>query len=253
MVNKLAIVNQKGGVGKSTTAVNLGASLAEMGKRVLIVDVDPQGNATSGLGVEKSSVKNSIYNVLVDDIEVEEAVLETKSENLYILPSNIDLAGAEIELVSMISREKRLKIALEENKNEYDYILFDCPPSLGLLTLNALSAANKIIVPIQCEYYALEGLGQLIETIKLVQKNLNKKLEIEGVVLTMYDARTNLSKQVSEEVKNFFDNKVYETVIPRNVRLSEAPSFGQPVIEYASNSKGAKMYRKLAKEVNKNV
>ena len=253
LVNKLAIVNQKGGVGKSTTAVNLGASLAEMGKRVLIVDVDPQGNATSGLGVEKSSVKNSIYNVLVDDIEVEEAVLETKSENLYILPSNIDLAGAEIELVSMISREKRLKIALEENKNEYDYILFDCPPSLGLLTLNALSAANKIIVPIQCEYYALEGLGQLIETIKLVQKNLNKKLEIEGVVLTMYDARTNLSKQVSEEVKNFFENKVYETVIPRNVRLSEAPSFGQPVIEYASNSKGAKTYRKLAKEVNKNV
>ena len=253
LVNKLAIVNQKGGVGKSTTAVNLGASLAEMGKKVLIVDVDPQGNATSGLGVEKSSVKNSIYNVLVDDIEVEEAVLETESENLYILPSNIDLAGAEIELVSMISREKRLKIALEENKNEYDYILFDCPPSLGLLTLNALSAANKIIVPIQCEYYALEGLGQLIETIKLVQNNLNEKLEIEGVVLTMYDARTNLSKQVSEEVKNFFDNKVYETVIPRNVRLSEAPSFGQPVIEYASNSKGAKMYRKLAKEVNKNV
>ena len=253
MVNKLAIVNQKGGVGKSTTAVNLGASLAEMEKKVLIVDVDPQGNATSGLGVEKSTVENSIYNVLVDDTDLDKAVLKTETKNLYLLPSNIDLAGAEIELVSMMSRENRLKIALEDYEDEYDYIFFDCPPSLGLLTLNALSAADSIIVPIQCEYYALEGLGQLIETIKLVQNNLNEELEIEGVVLTMYDARTNLSKQVSEEVKNFFENKVYETVIPRNVRLSEAPSFGQPVIEYASNSKGAKTYRKLAKEVNKNV
>ena len=253
LVNKLAIVNQKGGVGKSTTAVNLGASLAEMEKKVLIVDVDPQGNATSGLGVEKSTVENSIYNVLVDDTDLDKAVLKTETKNLYLLPSNIDLAGAEIELVSMMSRENRLKIALEDNEDEYDYIFFDCPPSLGLLTLNALSAADSIIVPIQCEYYALEGLGQLIETIKLVQNNLNEELEIEGVVLTMYDARTNLSKQVSEEVKNFFENKVYETVIPRNVRLSEAPSFGQPVIEYASNSKGAKTYRKLAKEVNKNV
>lgn len=253
MVNKFAIVNQKGGVGKSTTAVNLGASLAEMNKKVLIVDVDPQGNATSGLGIEKSSVDESIYNVLVDEVAAEKAIIETDTNNLFILPSNIDLAGAEIELVSMMSRETRLKLALEDKEDEFDYVFFDCPPSLGLLTLNALSAADSIIVPIQCEYYALEGLGQLIETIKLVQSNLNQELKIEGVVLTMYDARTNLSKQVSEEVKNFFDNKVYKTVIPRNVRLSEAPSFGQPVIEYASNSKGAKMYRKLAKEVNNNV
>ena len=252
MADKLAIVNQKGGVGKSTTSVNLGASLAEIGQKVMIIDVDPQGNATSGLGIDKSSVENSIYNVLIDDIDVDEAILKTNLDQLYILPANIDLAGAEIELVSMMSRETKLKHALKKVEDDFDYILLDCPPSLGLLTLNALSAADSIIVPIQCEYYALEGLGQLIETVKLVRNNLNKNLEIEGVVLTMYDGRTNLSQQVSEEVNNFFGDKVYKTVIPRNVRLSEAPSFGQPITEYASDSKGAKMYRKLAREVNKN-
>jgi len=249
----LAIVNQKGGVGKSTTAVNLGAGLAELGKKVLIVDVDPQGNATSGLGIDKSSVENSIYHVLIDDVKTNEAIIESETENLYLLPANIDLAGAEIELVSMMSRETRLKTALSEERENYDYILLDCPPSLGLLTLNALSAADSIIVPIQCEYYALEGLGQLIETVNLVRSNLNKSLEIEGVVLTMYDGRTNLSQQVTEDVKEFFGKKVYNTVIPRNVRLSEAPSFGKPITEYASNSRGAEKYRKLAKEVNSNV
>ncbi len=252
MVDKLAIVNQKGGVGKSTTSVNLGASLAEIGKKVMIIDVDPQGNATSGLGIDKSSVENSIYNVLIDDIAVDEAILKTNLNKLYILPANIDLAGAEIELVSMMSRETKLKHALKNVEDNFDYILLDCPPSLGLLTLNALSSADSIIIPIQCEYYALEGLGQLIETVKLVRNNLNKNLEIEGVVLTMYDGRTNLSQQVSEEVNKFFGEKVYKTVIPRNVRLSEAPSFGQPITEYAPDSKGAKMYRKLAREVNKN-
>lgn len=253
MATKLAIVNQKGGVGKSTTAVNLGAGLAELEMKVLIIDIDPQGNATSGLGIDKSSLDRSIYDVLVDGLPIDETILKTETDNLFLLPANIDLAGAEIELVSMMSRETRLKSALEGQDKKFDYILLDCPPSLGLLTLNALSATDKLIVPIQCEYYALEGLGQLIQTVSLVRNNLNKKLEIEGVVLTMYDARTNLSKQVTDEVNEFFDNKVYKTVIPRNVRLSEAPSFGQPITEYASNSTGAKMYRKLAREVNKNV
>ena len=253
LVKKLAIVNQKGGVGKSTTAVNLGASLAEKGYKVLLIDVDPQGNATSGLGLEKSELEYSIYDVLIEDTSLDKAILSTDFGNYYILPANIDLAGAEIELVSMISRESRLKNSLEKYENNYDYVLFDCPPSLGLLTLNALSASHKILVPIQCEYYALEGLGQLVQTIKLVRNSLNPELEIEGVVLTMYDARTNLSQQVIDEVKQHFGNKVYETIIPRNVRLSEAPSFGQPIIEYASNSKGAQAYRKLAKEVKSNV
>ena len=253
MIKKLAIVNQKGGVGKSTTAVNLGACLAEQGNSVLLIDVDPQGNATSGIGLEKSELEQSIYDVLIEDTPVDEVVIPTDYDNYNILPANIDLAGAEIELVSMISRESRLKNALKESEINYDFILFDCPPSLGLLTLNALSAAHKILVPIQCEYYALEGLGQLVQTIKLVRNSLNPDLEIEGVVLTMYDARTNLSQQVIEEVKQHFGEKVYETIIPRNVRLSEAPSFGQPIIEYASKSKGAKAYRKLAKEVKNNV
>jgi chromosome partitioning protein len=253
LVKKLAIVNQKGGVGKSTTAVNLGASLAELGHKVLLIDVDPQGNATSGLGLEKSELEYSIYDILIESTPLEEAIFPTNLDSFFILPANIDLAGAEIELVSMISRESRLKNSLKDYENNYDFILFDCPPSLGLLTLNALSATHKILVPIQCEYYALEGLGQLIQTIKLVKNSLNSELEIEGVVLTMYDARTNLSQQVIDEVKNHFENKVYETIIPRNVRLSEAPSFGQPITEYASNSKGAKAYRNLAKEVRGNV
>ncbi|MFW5980193.1 MAG: ParA family protein [Bacillota bacterium] len=253
MAKKVAVVNQKGGVGKSTTAVNLGASLAEMNKKVLLIDIDPQGNATSGVGIEKTGIDTSIYDILIEETPLEEGIMSTDIDKFYILPANIDLAGAEIELVSMISRESRLKNALKKRKEKYDYILFDCPPSLGLLTLNALTASDKILVPIQCEYYALEGLGQLIKTINLVKKSLNSDLEIEGVVLTMYDARTNLSQQVIEEVKEYFGDKVYNTVIPRNVRLSEAPSFGQPINVYDSNSRGAKAYRKLAKEVNDNV
>lgn len=249
LANKMAIVNQKGGVGKSTTAVNLGASLAEMGYDVLLVDIDPQGNATSGVGIDKSKLEYSIYDVLINDINVEEVILATEIEKFDILPANIDLAGAEIELVSMISREGKLKKAVSKLDEKYQYIIFDCPPSLGLLTLNALTAANGILVPIQCEYYALEGLGQLINTIKLVKNNLNPDLEIEGVLLTMYDARTNLSQQVIEEVLNYFSDKVYKTIIPRNVRLSEAPSFGKPINLYDSSSKGAEAYRNLAKEV----
>lgn len=256
MGKKLAIVNQKGGVGKSTTAVNLGACLAEQGKKVILIDVDPQGNATSGLGIEKSNLQYSIYDILIDfdddaeeNIPVNEVILATDIENFFLLPANIDLAGAEIELVSMISRESRLKKIVDHIDQDYEFILFDCPPSLGLLTLNALTAADGILVPIQCEYYALEGLGQLMKTINLVQRNLNPELEITGVLLTMYDARTNLSQQVIEEVKRYFEKKVFETIIPRNVRLSEAPSFGKPITTYDSSSKGAEAYRALSQEV----
>lgn len=251
MAKKLAIVNQKGGVGKSTTAVNLSASLAELDVKVLLIDIDPQGNATSGVGIDKSKLEYSIYDVLIEGVKSKKVILSTELENFDILPANIDLAGAEIELVSMISREGKLKKIVNELDNSYEYIIFDCPPSLGLLTLNALTAADGILVPIQCEYYALEGLGQLINTVNLVQNNLNTELEIEGVLLTMYDARTNLSQQVIEEVSNYFHDKVYKTIIPRNVRLSEAPSFGQAITTYDSNSKGATAYRDLAKEVIK--
>ncbi|MFW6264775.1 MAG: ParA family protein [Bacillota bacterium] len=251
MARKLAIVNQKGGVGKSTTAVNLSASLAELGIKVLLVDIDPQGNASSGVGLDKSKLEYSIYDVLIDGTEIDKAIISTEIENFDILPANIELAGAEIELVSMISREGRLKKVIEGVDESYQYVIFDCPPSLGLLTLNALTAADGILVPIQCEYYALEGLGQLIKTVKLVQNNLNPDLEIEGVLLTMYDARTNLSQQVIDEVNNYFHDRVYGTIIPRNVRLSEAPSFGQPITLYDSSSKGASAYRALAKEVIK--
>lgn len=251
MVKSLAIVNQKGGVGKSTTAVNLGAGLAELGNKVLLVDIDPQGNATSGLGLTKTELEYSIYDVLIDGVAPSRVIEETDVSNFFVLPANIDLAGAEIELVSVMSRESKLKKALAGYREDYDYILIDCPPSLGLLTLNALSAADNIIVPIQCEYYALEGLGQLMQTVDLVRDNLNPGLRLEGVVLTMYDARTNLSKQVIEEVKNYFaDRLVFDTIIPRNVRLSEAPSFGQPIISYDPDSTGARAYRELAKEVN---
>ena len=245
----IAIANQKGGVGKTTTSVNLSACLAYKGKKVLVIDIDPQGNTTSGLGVDKQSLKQSVYDVIINDEAIENTLVKTCIDNLMLCPSNIQLAGAEVELVSIISRENRLKAALYYIRKEFDFIIIDCPPSLGLLTLNSLTAADTILVPIQCEYYALEGLSQLMNTVKLVQKHLNPELEVEGVVLTMFDARTNLSIQVVEEVKKYFRNKVYRTVIPRNVRLSEAPSFGLPIILYDAKSKGAECYIDLAEEV----
>ncbi|BCG61700.1 MULTISPECIES: ParA family protein [Paenibacillus] len=245
----IAIANQKGGVGKTTTSVNLGAGLATLGKRVLLVDIDPQGNTTSGVGINKADVENCIYNILIDEIAPHEAILETKIDGLNIIPATIQLAGAEIELVSTISRELRLKKALGLVKQQYDYIIIDCPPSLGILTINSLTAADSVIIPIQCEYYALEGLSQLLNTVRLVQKNLNPHLRIEGVLLTMLDARTNLGIQVIEEVKKYFQEKVYRTIIPRNIRLSEAPSHGQSIITYDPRSKGAEVYTELAKEV----
>jgi chromosome partitioning protein len=245
----IAIANQKGGVGKTTTAVNLSSCLAFKGKKVLIIDIDPQGNTTSGLGIDKKNINKSIYDVLINDVPVKETFINTPVENLVLCPSNIQLAGAEVELVSVISRENRMKAAIAGIKKEFDFILIDCPPSLGLLTVNSLTAADTILVPIQCEYYALEGLSQLMNTVKLVQKHLNPELDVEGVVLTMFDARTNLSIQVVEEVKKYFRNKVYRTIIPRNVRLSEAPSFGLPIILYDQKSKGAECYLELAEEV----
>ena len=249
MAKVIAIANQKGGVGKTTTAVNLSSCLAYKGKKVVIIDIDPQGNTTSGLGIDKKVIDKSIYEVIINDVNIENALMKTAVDNLYICPSNIQLVGAEVELVSVISRETRMKVAIEEIRKKYDYILIDCPPSLGLLTLNALTAADTILVPIQCEYYALEGLSQLMNTVKLVQRHLNPSLDVEGVVLTMFDARTNLSIQVVEDVKKYFRNKVYRTVIPRNVRLSEAPSFGMPIILYDPKSKGAECYLELAQEV----
>jgi len=246
----IAIVNQKGGVGKTTTAVNLSAALAQKGKRVLLIDEDPQGNATSGLGIDKNQEK-SIYDVLIGDTTIEETIIKTSIKNLYVCPSNINLAGAEVQLVNMASREIRMKEKMKTIQDDFHYIIIDCPPSLGLLTINSLTAANSIIIPIQCEYYALEGVGQLMNTVNIIKQQLNKDLYIEGVVLTMNDARTNLSNQVISEVKKYFVDNVYKTIIPRNVKLSEAPSYGMPISAYAGHSKGAKCYEKLANEVIK--
>ncbi len=247
-----AVANQKGGVGKTTTSINLAACMASESLRILLVDIDPQGNATSGVGVKKDEVENSIYDSLIGGSLLGGVIVSTGIENLSIVPSNIQLTGAEVELVGMFAREAKLRVALEPVRGEYDYIIVDCPPSLGLLTVNALTAADCVIIPIQCEYYALEGLSQLLKVIGLVKGNLNPSLGLSGVLLTMADWRTNLSRQVVEEVKKFFGEKVYETIIPRSVRLGEAPGFGKPIIAYDIGSAGAEAYQKLAKEVMKN-
>lgn len=249
MAKIIAVVNQKGGVAKTTTVVNLGAYLARAGKKTLVIDIDPQGNASSGLGIDRDHLELCIYDVLINDIPIPGIIQPTEVEGLSVLPATIALAGAEIELVSSANREQKLKNALAEEKENFDYILIDCPPSLGLLTLNALTAADSLIIPIQCEYYALEGLGQLMNTFQLVKKHLNPDLEIEGVLLTMFDARTNLAIQVVDEVKEFFKGKVFGAIIPRNVRLSEAPSHGKPISLYDPKSRGAEVYEQLAMEV----
>ncbi len=245
----ISVANQKGGVGKTTTAINLSACLAEAGKKVLVIDMDPQGNTTSGLGIDKDSAENTIYEVILREIGIKEAIVKEAFENLDIIPSNVNLAGAEIELIGVEDREYVLKNSLAQIKNKYDFIILDCPPSLSMLTVNAMTASNTVIVPIQCEYYALEGLTQLIHTINLVKKKLNPKLELEGVVFTMYDSRTNLSLQVVENVKDNLKQPIYKTIIPRNIRLAEAPSHGLPINIYDSKSSGAESYRLLAEEV----
>lgn len=252
MARTIAICNQKGGVGKTCSAQNLSVYLAIESKKTLLIDVDPQSNATSGMGINKHSVKSSIYNVLHEHDSLEHILLPTQIENLFVAPSGLNLTGAEVELVNAMSREYRLKKAIDKIKNRYDYIIIDCPPSLGLLTVNALTAADSVIIPVQCEYYALEGLSQLTNTINLIRDNLNSALEIEGVLLAMADYRTNLTKEVIEEVKKFFGEKVYNTIIPRSIKLTEAPGFGKPIVLYDKNSIGAKAYHDLALEVISN-
>lgn len=244
----IAVFNQKGGVGKTTTNVNLSACIAQKGKKICIIDIDPQGNTTSGFGIDKGTLTYSIYDVIVNEVDLKSAIMKTEYENLHIVPSSVQLAGAEIELAAMNNREIKLRQSIDSIRNDYDYIFLDCPPSLGLLTINSLAAVDSVLIPIQCEYYALEGVGQLMNTIQLVKRSLNPDLEIQGVVLSMFDGRTNLSIQVVDEVKNYFKGKVYTTIIPRNVRLAEAPSFGQPIIYYDEKSKGAVAYVELAEE-----
>jgi chromosome partitioning protein len=249
MAKVIAICNQKGGTGKTTTSINLSVYLAVEGKRVLLIDADPQGNSTSGLGVDKNTIEKSLYNVLLSHAEIRDVIVKTAIENLSLVPSNIDLIGAEVELVEEVDREKKLKIALEKIQDDFDYILIDCPPSLGILTLNSLVAATSVLIPVQCEYYALEGLGQLTKTINLIRDNLNPVLKIEGVLLTMADFRTNLTSEVINETRNFFADRVFETIIPRSIRLSEAPGFGKSIFQYDRNSIGAQKYNALAQEM----
>ncbi|WP_169315212.1 ParA family protein [Desulfosporosinus orientis] len=253
MTKVIAVANQKGGVAKTTTAINLSACLSELGKRVLLIDLDPQGNASSGLGVVKNKLSRCIYDVLINDIPLEQVIMKTEQKGFKVVPARIELAGAEIELVTQPLREEKLRNAIEVIKHDYDFIIVDCPPSLGLLTLNALTAATDVIIPIQCEYYALEGLTLLMSTLERVRKHLNPNLNILGALLTMFDARTNLSIQVVDEVKKFFPKKVFRNIVPRNVRLSEAPSHGKAINTYDSRSRGAEVYRDLAKEVLERV
>ena len=249
MGKTIAICNQKGGVGKTTTAINLSTYLAVSGKKILLIDADPQGNATSGLGINKHDIKSSIYDILIDEIDPRPIILETGIANFSLIPSTLSLTGAEVELVGLMGREYRLRKAIVTISSEYDFIIIDCPPSLGLLTINALTAANSVLIPIQCEYYALEGLSQLVKTTTLVKDNLNPSLEIEGVLLTMADFRTNLTNEVINEVKNFFKGKVYQTIIPRNIKLTEAPGFGKPIFVYDKNSIGAQRYQEFTNEL----
>lgn len=253
MTRVIAIVNQKGGVAKTTTAVNLSACLGELGKRVLLVDLDPQGNATSGLGIAKQKLSHCIYNVLIEDFPIERIIQNTDFKGLKVAPARIELAGAEIELVNQMSREGKLARSLESLKSDFDLVFIDCPPSLGLLTLNALTAATDVLIPVQCEFYALEGLTLLMNTLERVRKHLNPELNVIGALLTMFDARTNLSIQVVDEVKKYFKQRVFRTIIPRNVRLGEAPSHGKPIVYYDGRSKGAEVYRDLAEEVLERV